>query len=269
MDRSAFVCGFTAVALTGLAFSQIPASRAVLSEHELTLLDTMPPGGQVSLLLRRAINGYQGALEQIEQRQESWFDKFPISTELNAQVTVAYNSADIRIRTAAIEISLAGYGLRKERATVESLVEKLKADTGRRPWRLWTLGLLRHRGVEPALVHETLTEFLRDPNPDTRRWAVNGLGMLARNDTIPLLLEIFRADPDSSIRERAGCNLADAGMYTREQRLHHALPGFLRLMDDVKLDSQTRSWVFHALREITGESIGDDSATWHNWAARK
>ena len=268
MDRPAFLA-LAGITAAGWALSQIPASRGVLSEHELALLDTLPPSGQVSLLLRRAINGYQGALEQIEQRQQGWLGKLASTPELNAQLTVAYNSSDLRIRTAALEISLAGYGLAKERATVEALVAKLKAETTKRVWRLWVLGLLGNRGVEPTLVQETLEEFLRDPDVNTRRWAVNGLGMLASDSVIPLLLETFRADPEADIRERAGCNLADAGMFTRDQRMRQALPGFQRLMDDPQLDAQTRSWVFHALREISGETLGDTPAAWRNWAARR
>jgi NAD(P)-dependent dehydrogenase (short-subunit alcohol dehydrogenase family) len=38
-------------------------------------------------------------------------------------------------------------------------------------------------------------------------------------------------------------------------------------VDDYSLDATARSWVFQALRDITGKRIGDDPAAWRNWAA--
>jgi hypothetical protein len=36
-------------------------------------------------------------------------------------------------------------------------------------------------------------------------------------------------------------------------------------MDDATLDATTRSWVFQALRDITGAGIGSDPAAWRAW----
>lgn len=48
-----------------------------------------------------------------------------------------------------------------------------------------------------------------------------------------------------------------------------AVPALLSYMDDATLDAATRSWVFQALRDITGESIGSDPAAWRNWWASR
>jgi hypothetical protein len=43
------------------------------------------------------------------------------------------------------------------------------------------------------------------------------------------------------------------------------VPGLLRMMDDASLDATTRGWVFQALGDITGASLGSDPAAWRNW----
>lgn len=92
--------------------------------------------------------------------------------------------------------------------------------------------------------------------------------MLGSDDVIEPLIEVFRTDPSPDIRERAACNLADSGMLTRNQRLR-AVPYLLPMMDDLSLDAQTRGWVFQALREITGQSIGSEPAEWRNYWTRR
>lgn len=37
------------------------------------------------------------------------------------------------------------------------------------------------------------------------------------------------------------------------------------MMDDPTIDSTTRGWVFQALRDITGTSLGSDPAAWRDW----
>jgi hypothetical protein len=78
------------------------------------------------------------------------------------------------------------------------------------------------------------------------------------------LLEAFRNDPSPLVRERGGCSLAQSGMLTRAQRLH-AVPELLKMSDDETLDAATRSWVFQALRDITGAGLGADASAWRSW----
>jgi len=81
------------------------------------------------------------------------------------------------------------------------------------------------------------------------------------------LLEVFGNDPSMNVRERAGCGLAEGGMMTREQR-RKAIPGLIRLMDDPRIDEKTRSWIFQALREISGQDFGQHRANWRDWHAK-
>ena len=95
-----------------------------------------------------------------------------------------------------------------------------------------------------------------------------GLGLLATDNSIPALIGIFREDPSPGVREMAACSIAQSGMFTESQRMR-AVPDLLKMMDDATLDATTRSWVFQALRDITGAGIGSDPATWRAWWSQR
>ena len=251
-----------------LAGVPVAASNAVLSEHELEEINALPPQEQAARLLERAVNGYQGALDEIEARVDGWRGQIQLDDKLNSLTGVAYCASNLRVRAAAVEISLAGYGLAKTPQSVGEQIDLLHQDGGQKFYALWKLGLLGNRGVETDAARQALVDYLHDPDDVTRRWAVEGLGMLGSDDVIEPLIEVFRTDPSPDIRERAACNLADSGMLTRDQRLR-AVPYLLPMMDDLSLDAQTRGWVFQALREITGQSIGSEPAEWRNYWTRR
>lgn len=46
-----------------------------------------------------------------------------------------------------------------------------------------------------------------------------------------------------------------------------AVPELFEFMDDPAPDPTTRSWVFQALRDITGQSLARDPAAWRSWWA--
>jgi hypothetical protein len=53
-------------------------------------------------------------------------------------------------------------------------------------------------------------------------------------------------------------------MFSAEQR-RTAVPRLLDLAQDGALDAQTRTWVFQALRDITGQSLPHDATQWRRW----
>ncbi|MDX2149480.1 MAG: HEAT repeat domain-containing protein [Bryobacteraceae bacterium] len=256
-----------AVALQ-LAGAPVPASEGNLSEHELEEIEGLPPQAQAERLLKRAVSGYGGALEQIAKRAAGWVGQIELNESLHAVTSVAYCSNNLRVRAAAVEVSLAGYGLAKTPESVDAQMRLLEDGGEKRFFPLWKLGLLGNRGVEPEKVLRVLLRYRSDAEQVNRLWAVNALGMLGSDEVIEPLIEVFRTDPSAEIRERAACNLADAGMLTREQR-RKAIPYLLHMTDEGGLDEQTRGWVYQALREISGESIGADPTAWRNWWDRK
>jgi hypothetical protein len=66
------------------------------------------------------------------------------------------------------------------------------------------------------------------------------------------------------VRERAACSLAQSGMLNEQQR-RSVVPKLLDYAEDTSLDAQTHAWVYHALRDITGQNLPPDPAAWRNW----
>lgn len=242
-----------------------PASPAVLSEHEIEKLDRENPQEQAEALLERAVNHYEGANDQIATRVEGWWGKIKFTPKFNALITTALNSNDLRVRAAGIELDLAAMGAIKSPATVERLAAQAESGPrAQRVWALWELGLLGNRGVQPERVNEILVNQLHDPDEEVRHWAVEGLAYLGTSETIAPLLQVFHDDSSAMVRERAACSLAQSGMLTQEQR-RSVIPRLLDYADDASLDAQTHGWVYQALRDITGQTLPNDSASWRSW----
>lgn len=242
-----------------------PASPSILSEHEIERLGKQSPQAQVELLLERAINHYRGANDEIAARVDGWRGQIKLTPQLNSQITTGMNSNDLRVRAAAIEVDLAALNQAKTTENLEQLAQEAQSGSQQqRIWALWIIGLLGNRGVEPQRAAEVLTGYLRDSNPEIRHWAVEGLAYLGTDDTIAPLLATFHDDPSPMVRERAACSLAQSGMLNERQR-RSVVPKLLDYAEDASLDAQTHTWVYQALRDITGQHLPNDPAAWRNW----
>ena len=167
-----------------------------------------------------------------------------------------------------MEITLAGYNLPKSSSSVDQLLARLQNEPEHRAWLLWILGVLGNRGVEASRLELIFVDRIHDPDQRTRTYAAIGLGLLATDNAIAPLIEMFREDPSPGVREMAACSIAQSGMFTEAQRMR-AVPDLLKMMDDATLDPATRSWVFQALRDITGTGIGADPAAWRAWWSQR
>ena len=245
-----------------------PASANVLSAHHLDALDSMAPQAQAEFLLERAVNHYEGATREIDKRLPVWRGGIEPGERFESLFRMAINSDDLRVRAAAVEIDILARKLEKNIETVDRLEPVARSgEQGPRANALWDLGLIGGRGVEQARIAAIILASVRDDNVNVRYWAVEGLAYLATDDVIEPLLDIFHDDPSPMIRERAACSLAQSGMLNREQRMR-AVPRLLDFAGDGALDDQTRSWVFQALRDITGENLPHDAAAWRAWYGR-
>jgi HEAT repeat protein len=281
LATGAFLCGMAAAGsgTLGAAWEPIarlitlqdpprPASANVLSEHEIELLDGMPPQAQAELLLERSINHYQGANEQIAARVSRWHGELKLDDRLNYLFVTAINSNDLAVRIAGIEIDIAARNVEKSPSTVDRLTETARfGEQGPRVNAMWDLALIGNRGVDQDRIAEILLGGVHDPNVNIRYWAVEGLAYLATDRTIDPLLEIFHDDPAPQIRERAACGLAQSGMFSAAQR-RRAVPRLLDYAEDGALDAQTRGWVYQALRDITGASLAHEPEAWRRWVAQ-
>jgi hypothetical protein len=241
------------------------SSANVLSEHELEGLDSMSPQSQAQLLLERSINHFSGANEQIDARVDRWRGRLTLEGRLNELFMTALNSDDLRVRAAAIEVDLAARNVEKTAATVDELAPVARSGAqGPRANALWDLALVGNRGIEPDRIAAIILDSIHDSNVNVRYWAVEGLAYLATDDVVSPLLDVFHDDPSPMIRERAACGLAQSGMLSDRQR-RSAIPRLLDFADDGGLDAETHKWVFQALRDITGQSLGHDAAAWRAW----
>lgn len=234
------------------------------SDAELQQLAELPPQQQAELLLERAIQRNGPAVDLIRRRVDDWRGHLHNTGRLFDLVIDALNTDDLRVRTAAVEIDLAANNLSKSPQSISLLLRRLQNDPARRPFALWRLGALGNRGVEPETVLNHLLRFRHDPDEQTRYWVVEGLAMLGTDSSIDPLLDILAHDPSERIRERAAHNLGISGMLTKRQRVT-AVPDLLNFADDDSLDPTTRAYIFQALRDISGQSLGDDTAAWRNW----
>lgn len=251
-----------------LKSTPLPASAPKLSDHEIEALPSMSPQQQAQLLLERAINHYDGAIELIDKSVPSWYGRLEVEKgPLAGLLNTAINANDLRVRAASLEITLAGYNLPKRPSSVDQLLTRLENEPDHRAWLLWILGVLGNRGVETSRLELTFLDRIHDPDQLTRTYVTVGLGLLATDNAIPPLIGMFREDPSPQVREMAACSIAQSGMFTETQRMR-AVPDLLKMMDDATLDAATRSWVFQALRDITGAAIGSDPAAWRAWWAQ-
>ena len=234
----------------------------------LEAISRLAPQSQAEHLLERVIARDFDSLDAINQKLPLWRGQIRNTDHLYDLVHTALNSDDLRVRGSAIEIDLVASNLDKTPDSVARLVQQLHADPDDRTTALWQLGALGNRGVEQKLVLSQLLHYVQDGSEVTRYWAVEGLALLGTDATVDPLLDRFAHDPSARVRKRAGCNLAKTGMLTKEQRLA-AVPELLNLFDDDALDSTTRSWVYGALRLITGAELGNDSNAWRQWWANR
>jgi HEAT repeat protein len=267
------VSGGGAAALWGNTvgtFSPHKTSHTAVTAADLEL-DRQGPQQQAEILLERAVTSSDGAADQstaqIAAHVEGWRGKLKMDKQLGELTTVALNSNDRSLRTSAIEVQLAAYGLTKQESTVDVLVQQAgSSDHAQKIWALWTLGLLGNRGVETDRVVRVLVAHLKGKNSDedARRWAVEGLALVGTTSTIVPLLNALHDDPSPMVRERAACSLAESGMLTHDQRLA-AVPQLINDSDDPALDAQTRAWAFQALADISKQRLPNDTAAWRSW----
>ena len=236
-------------------------------------LDRQQPQAQAEALLEHAVSRDENAPDQITSRVDQWRGRLKWDSRLSTLTTAALNSSDMRVRTSAVEVELAAYGLTKSESSLDSLIaQSNSSDHARKIWALWTLGLMGNRGVESERAVEVLSSHLQNKDrnskndEDSRRWAAEGLALVGTSSTITPLLQAMHDDPSPLVRERAACGLAQSGMLTQEQRLT-AVPQLLNYTDDPSLDAQTHAWAFQALADITGQRRPNDSAAWRNWYA--
>jgi hypothetical protein len=218
---------------------------------------------QAEQLLQQLAAGDSSAADKISQNANSWVGKTKRTNKTDQLVTTAINLPDLHAREGAIEAELALDGIAANETGLKFLTDAA-GDPSRRVWALWLLGALGNRGVDTTHTAKIVESYLTDPDVNVRASAVNGLSLIATDETIPMLLDRFRNDPSPVVQERAACDFAESGMYSKPQRIQ-AAASFINWLDDTRLTGQQRAWDVQALGDISGQHLGADSAAWRVW----
>src|SRR5215471_20320720 len=176
-------------------------------------------------------------------------------------------SKDLRVRLAHVDMSLALQGFHENQQAADSLMNRASTDPQYRSWAVFYLGMLAARGVDYDRIHQALLNYARnDKDPSVRQWAVEGLRFLAKDEVLDELYTSFTEDPSMKVRDRAGCNISDCGIFTRKQRMR-MVPKLIELAAEQNLSPQMRTWCFMALHEITDENLPPRADAWNHWFA--
>lgn len=214
-------------------------------------------------LLGRVAAGDLAAAEEVLAESDSWTGKIHRTPKTDQLITAGMNANDLHARAAAVQAQLALDGIPHDETGLRILTRAV-GDPSQRSWAVWMLGALGNRGVDPVHSAKIIEAYLNDPDPGVRASAVNGLSLLATDETIPMLLDRFRNDPSPIVQEPAACALSESGMYTRQQRML-AAASLVGWLGDSLLTQQQRTWTIQALRDISGQNFGVDSAAWRRW----
>ena len=275
-DRNAVVIFFLAAVVVvslllawgvQLAGRKIASSLATRGQRtsSAAIAPTIDPASQAEAeqVLTRVAAGDSAAVEQVFSLSAGWTGKTGRTPKAEQLITTALNSHDMRMREAAIQAVLTMDGIPVNQVGLDMLKQAV-GNPEQRAWALWNLGALGNRGVDPMHTAKIVEAYLSDPDVNTRTNAVNGLGLIATDETVPVLLDRFRNDPSPVVQEAAACAMAESGMYTHVQRMA-AAASLVGWLDDSLLTTQQRTWAVHALSDISGQSLGNDSPAWRQW----
>jgi len=169
------------------------------------------------------------------------------------------------VRYANVDINLALEGWQKNEQAADLLIQRAQTDPHYRSAAVYYLGMLAGRGVAYDRIHEVLWNYARnDQDAIVRQWAVEGMRFLGKDEVLDELFISFTEDPSSSVRDRAGCNISDCGIFTRKQRMR-LVPQLIDLAMNPRTTGQMRTWTFLALQEITDVNLPADALAWSRW----
>jgi hypothetical protein len=236
-----------------------------LNDTDVARLLGSPAQAQAEELFERAIAYDARALEVFGQQVDGWVGHINQTARMAQLLERAQYSRDLRIRLAHVDMSLALQGFHENKQAANSLIARASTDPQHRAWALYYLGMLAGRGVDYDRLHGVLLDYARnDKDPSVRQWAVEGLRFSGKDEVLGELFASFTEDPSMNVRDRAGCNISDCGIFTRKQRMR-MVPRLIELVAQPNLSPQMRTWSFMALREITDENLPPVADAWNRW----
>jgi hypothetical protein len=238
---------------------------APLTDADAERVRALPAQAQAEELLERAISHDTRALELFDRQVESWIGHIRKSDRMKQLEQRSRFSNDLRVRYANADINLALEGWQKNQQAADLLIQRAQTDPRYRSAAVYFLGMLAGRGVDYERIHGVLLDYARnDQDAIVRQWAVEGMRFLGKDEVLDELFTLFTQDPANGVRDRAGCNISDCGIFTRQQRMT-MVPKLIDLALNPRATPQMRNWTFLALQEITDENLPADALAWSRW----
>jgi len=246
-----------------------PVARRVfsapLADADVERLRALPPQAQAEELLERAIGHDARALELFDQLVDGWRGHIRMTDRMKQLERRSEFSKDLRVRYANADINLVLEGWEKNEQAADLLIQRAQSDPRYRAWAVYYLGMLAGRGVDYDRIHGLLLNYVRhDKDPTVRQWAVEGMRFLGKDEVLDQLFTSFTEDPANGVRDRAGCNISDCGIFTRKQRMA-MVPKLIDLAMNPRTTVQMRNRTFLALQEITDQNLPADALGWSRW----
>jgi HEAT repeat protein len=236
-----------------------------LTDADVERLGSCPAQAQAEELLERAIGHDTRALKVLDHLQDGWVGHLRMTDRLRQLERRSQFSRDLRVRYANADLNLALEGWQKNQQAADLLMERARTDAQHRSWAVYYLGMLAGRGVDYDRIHGVLLNYARnDKDPLVRQWAVEGMRFLGKDEVLDELFTSFTEDPANGVRDRAGCNISDCGIFTRKQRMR-LVPQLIDLTMKPSTTGQMRNWTFLALNEITDQNLPADALAWSRW----
>jgi len=236
-----------------------------LTDTDVQRLFAQPIQAQAEELLERAIGHDERAIQLLDQNASEWTSRIWLTDRMKQLERRSEFSKDLRVRLANADINLALEGWHKNSEAADLLIERARTDQPYRSAAVYFLGMLAGRGVDYDRIHSVILDYARnDQDPVVRQWAVEGLRFLGKDEVLDELFASFTQDPSMNVRNRAGCNISDCGIFTRKQRMR-MVPQLIDLAAKPDTSPQMRNWCFMALSEITDESLPPATAAWNRW----
>lgn len=240
-------------------------STPEMRQASLAQVLAWPPQQQAEELTARAVEHDSAALQAFAESAPQWVGKIHLTDNLRQLEDRGRYSNDLRVRRAEADLELTLDGWSKNLNSAGLLMSQAKSNPAVRARSLYFLGILAGDGVEGERVHQFLVDYAQhDRDAMTRQWATEGLRFVGTDEALDDLFGIFTHDASFSVRDRAGCNISDCGIFQREQRMR-MVPRLIDLVSDPHQNAQMRNWSFLALREITDENLPPDTMAWRNW----
>ena len=239
-----------------------------MTDADVDRVLALPAQDQAEELFERLTGHDALALELFDRQVEAWVGRVHDSDRFAQLLQRAQLSKDLRIRLAHMDMSLALQGWAKNEQSADKLIEGARRGNSQyRAWAVYYLGMLAGRGVAYERIHQVVLDYARnDKGPSVRQWAVEGLRFLAKDEVLDELFTSFTEDPAVNVRNRAGYNISDCGVFTRKQRMR-MVPKLIDLAARQDTSPQMRNWCFLALQEITDAKVPADALAWNRWYA--